>query len=344
MLTIPADHRNSLDLLRLAAATLVLCSHQFSLTGQPEPLFFGLDTLGGVGVTLFFLLSGVLVYRSWVSDPQPIRFFVRRGLRIFPGLVVVVLLSAFVLGPWMSIHTPQQYFSAGQTYQYLLTAVLSNSWYLPGVFLVNPYPGVVNGSLWTLPVEFFCYVGVAIVGLMPWATQNSRIILSLFLAVIAVPIGGILFGHRFAPHFQMLTTFWVGVALAALFNPNQYPSQRRSLFWLCLSLCIIALAYSSDRPWTHVFMLCFAASLVGLAFKVRWGARLTGTLGDLSYGVYIYAFPVQQTVVYLGLGRGWSFERHLALSLFATYGLAWLSWHVVEKPALRIKPKQRAVA
>jgi peptidoglycan/LPS O-acetylase OafA/YrhL len=344
MQTTRDGHRNSLDLLRLAAATMVLYSHQFSLTGKSEPLFLGLNTYGGAGVTMFFLLSGVLVQRSWASDPNLIRFFTRRGLRIFPGLMVVVLVSVFLLGPLVSTHMPRDYFSAGQTYQYLLTVVLSNSWYLPGVFLANPYPGAVNGSLWTLPVEFFCYTSVAIVGLVPWATQNSRIMLSLFLAVIAVPIGGILFGHRFAPHFQMLATFWVGVALAALFSESQYPSHRRGLFWLCFSLCIIALSYSSDRAWTHVLMLCFAASLVGLAFIFDWGARLTGPLGDLSYGVYIYAFPVQQTVVYLGLGRGWSFEWHLVLSVLATYGLAWLSWHVVEKPALRIKPKQRAAA
>lgn len=344
MQTIRDDYRNSLDALRLAAATMVLYSHQFSLTGKSEPLFLGLNTYGGAGVTLFFLLSGVLVQRSWVSDPHLIRFFARRCLRIFPGLVVVVLLSVFFLGPWVSINTPQDYFLAGQTYQYLTTAMLWNKWYLPGVFQGNPYLGAVNGSLWTLPVEFFCYVSVAIVGLVPWATQNSRIMLSLFITVLASPLGEMVFGHRFAPHFQMLTTFWVGVALAALFSPSQYPSHRWGLLWLCFILCIIALAYSSDLAWTHVLMLCFAASLVGLAFKFDWGARLTAPLGDLSYGVYIYAFPVQQTVVYLGLGRGWSFERHLALSLLATYGLAWLSWHVVEKPALRVKPKQRAAA
>lgn len=344
MQTTRDDHRNSLDALRLAAATMVLYSHQFALTGMSEPLFLGLNTYGGAGVTLFFLLSGMLVYRSWVSDPHLIRFFARRCLRIFPGLVVVVLLSVFFLGPWVSIHNPQDYFLAGQTYQYLTTAMLWNKGYLPGVFQGNPYVGAVNGSLWTLPVEFFCYVSVAFVGLMPWATQNSRIMLSLFLAVIAGPIGEMLFGHRFAPHFQMLTTFWVGVALAALFSASQYPRHIRNQFLLCFSLCIIALVNSSDRAWTQVLMLCFAASLVGLAFKFDWGARLTGLLGDLSYGVYIYAFPVQQTVVYLGLGRGWSFEWHLVLSVLATYGLAWLSWHVVEKPALRIKPKQRVVA
>lgn len=83
--------RNSLDLLRLVAATLVLFSHQYALLGQPEPSFFGWTSFGGARVTIFFFLSGVLVWSSWARDPDRWLLFVRRALRIFPALWVVVL-------------------------------------------------------------------------------------------------------------------------------------------------------------------------------------------------------------------------------------------------------------
>ena len=149
--------KNSLDLLRLVAATLVLYSHQHVLTGLAEPSFFGWNTFGGAGVTIFFFLSGLLVWSSWERDPDARRFFMRRSLRIFPALWVVVLASVFLLGPALSSLSVPEYFSASATWRYLSTAILVVHNFLPGVFIDNPYPLAVNGSLWTLPVEFLCY-------------------------------------------------------------------------------------------------------------------------------------------------------------------------------------------
>lgn len=145
--------KNSLDLLRLVAAALVLYSHQYALLGLPEPSFFGWTTFGGAGVSIFFFLSGMLVWSSWALDPDLQRFFVRRSLRISPALWVVVSCSVFLLGPVFSTLRGPDYFAAPETWRYLSTALLVGRHTLPGVFSDHPFPLAVKGSLWTLPVE-----------------------------------------------------------------------------------------------------------------------------------------------------------------------------------------------
>ena len=186
--------KNSFDLLRLFAASLVLYSLQHVLLGMPEPQFFGLNSFGGAGVAVFFFLSGLLVWSSWMRDPSLSRFFMRRSLRIFPGLWLVVILSVFVVGPLLSTLQPIDYFGAGQTHGYLSTAVLVVRHGLPGVFAGNPYPYAFNGSLWTLPVEFFCYVSVAAWGGVAIVSRNWVVAAGFFLTVVVSALGPGLFG------------------------------------------------------------------------------------------------------------------------------------------------------
>ena len=257
-----AVQKNSFDLLRLCAAALVLYSHQHALLGLAELELLGWTTFGGVGVSIFFFLSGLLVWSSWARDPDLKRFFIRRSLRIFPALWFVVLVTVLVLGPIFSNLTAADYFASFEAWRYLSTALLVVWRGLPGVFADNPFPLAVNGSLWTLPVEFLCYVSVALVGSISLVRRDGLMALSLVL----------------------------------------------------------------------------------VAQRVPWGSWVTDRLGDLSYGMYIFAFPVQQIVVELGRNRGWTFATHLSLSFVATSVLVYLSWHVLEKRALLFKPQRRVSA
>ena len=331
--------KNSLDLLRLVAATLVLYSHQFALLGSPDPSFLGWTTFGGAGVTIFFFLSGMLVWSSWDRDADWARFFHRRCLRIFPALWVAVLLTVFLLGPFASSWSWQDYFGSSETWRYFTTAVLVNQHNLPGVFLENSYPGVVNGSLWTLPVEFLCYVSVALVGSFRWASKGVLIASNLLCVALLASFGPLLAGTRFTPHFEMIAVFWWGVWYGYCAKESRHVKRDSRLAWALVLLAFLVFALLGERGFERMAMMACAACLVHIARRVSVGARMTDPVGDLSYGMYIFAFPVQQLVVYWGRGQGWSWGFHFGLSLLGTSLLAYASWHLVESRALRYKPK-----
>jgi len=333
--------RNSLDLLRLIAASLVLYSHQYALMGLPEPTFFGWTTFGGAGVTIFFFLSGMLVWSSWERDSDVKRFFVRRSLRIFPALWVVVFGTIFLLGPVFSTLQLTDYFASSETWRYLSSGLLLPRLGLPGVFVDNPFPLAVNGSLWTLPVEFLCYITVAVLGSFNVISKSLLIAASLLFTVLLASLAPLITGLRFSPHFEMIAVFWFGV-LYGYYNGralSEMPDKRLTLVLTVAAMLIFSLL--GPRGIERMAMLIFAACLVHLALRASIGAKLTDHLGDLSYGMYIFAFPVQQIIVYWGHGRGLSFNVLFLLSFLATSGLAFASWHLVEKRALRFKPKSK---
>jgi peptidoglycan/LPS O-acetylase OafA/YrhL len=343
-MTTPLVQKNSLDLLRLVAASWVLYSHQHALMGQAEPLFFGWTTFGGAGVTIFFFLSGMLVWSSWVRDADVRRFFVRRSLRIFPALWFVVAVSVFLIGPVFSTLGLMDYWGNSLTWRYLSTALLVVRHSLPGVFSDNPYPASVNGSLWTLPVEFLCYFTVAALGCVPWSSRRVRIALGLCFSVLLASFAPQVLGLRFVPHFEMIATFWAGVYYSGVIQSHEaekstHVLMSQAMAWGLGALALLGFAFLSDRGLERTAMLACAAVLVQLAFKLSAGAKLTDRLGDLSYGVYIFAFPVQQIVVHWGRGSDWSFGVSLAMSFVLTGVLAFASWHLLEKQALRFKPK-----
>jgi len=328
--------KNSLDLLRLFAATMVLYSHQHALMGMAEPSFFGLNSFGGAGVSIFFFLSGFLVWSSWVRDPHFSRFFIRRSLRIFPGLWLAVFITIFVVGPFFSNYPQADYFHSVETWRYLSTAGLLIRQGLPGVFTENPYPAAINGSLWTLPVEFLCYVSVAVVGGFLFRNRNFSVVLGLGFTMLAVEFGPRIFGERFAPHFEMVAFFWWGVCYGQLTSDSVF-SKLQKCFFVCLVLLVFLML--GPRGVDRSIMLLFAAAMVIIAQRIDIGARLTDRLGDLSYGMYIFAFPVQQIVVQWASSGGWTFWQSLFVSFFITAGLALVSWNLVEKQALRFKPR-----
>jgi peptidoglycan/LPS O-acetylase OafA/YrhL len=331
------DAGNSLDLLRLVAASMVLYSHQHVLLGHPETSFLGWSSFGGAGVSIFFFLSGFLIWSSWVRDPHGWRFFQRRALRIFPALWALVLLTVLVLGPAISVLPLDEYGSSSATWRYLSTALLLVRFGLPGVFEGNPYPNAVNGSLWTLPVEFFCYVLVAVLGLVFRRSNGLGLTLGMTFALCGAAFGVPLLGERFLAHFEMIAFFWWGAVYAQMRGDRGGSSHP----WWVTIVILMALMFfwlSSPRGTERTALLLFATGMVVVAQVWQGGAGLTKPLGDLSYGMYIFAFPVQQVVVLMGRKHNWSFEIYLVLSFALTMLLAWMSWHLVEKRALRFKP------
>jgi peptidoglycan/LPS O-acetylase OafA/YrhL len=329
-------NQNSLDVLRLLAAIMVLYSHQYAVLGLTEPSFMGWNTFGGAGVTVFFFLSGFLVWTSWERDPHVLRFILRRSLRIFPGLWAVCLLSVVVLGPWFSTLPVKDYFASGTTWKYFENALLITTYPLPGLFPDHVIPFVVNGSLWTLPVEFFCYITVAVVGVGTTIMRGAKALLlplSVLAAVLAAGYGVAVIGTRYALYLEMIAMFWWGV-----YYGRYATDSHKSYEFVFVIAALLGFVLIGDRGPERTAMLVFAAVVVHLARIVAIGAKLTDRLGDLSYGVYIFAFPVQQWVVHWGRTEHWAFGTYLFISVVLTMVFAYASWHWVEKPALRFKP------
>jgi len=334
------SHRaNNFDFVRFIAATSVLISHHFALSGLPEPLVLSYQTLGGFGVFVFFSISGYLVAQSWERDPNLLRFVHRRLLRIWPGLLVVLMLCAWVLGPLVTTLPVREYFSDKLTWTYFSTFLFQVQPFLQGVFPDSPVAYIPNGVLWTIPLEVHCYAYLAILGLLGvlkfrWVLLALFTALSLYYYVFhgaeAVWNAG---GGRL--HEVEFATFFFAGVLLHHFREIWSTPHRTALCWLVVGIAAAALVNADHQ--------LIAAFVITPMLSVTFGAsslpvvRRFGRFGDLSYGIYIYAFPVQQTIIW-ALGDRLPFVPSLLLALAITLLLAYFSWHYIEKPALRLKP------
>lgn len=333
--------QNNLNAVRLAAAVLVLYGHAHVFLGLPDPLFLSLISLGTLGVFIFFTISGYLIVESWYRDPNIVRYFTRRLLRIFPALAVCTILTVFVLGPMVTTKPIKEYFESPFLRIYLRNIVLYINYYLPGVFEKNPYPNAVNGSLWTLPVEFSMYILVSFVGLL---RGNRWVWLVLALTSILITI---FWAHQANEMLVVYATdlrqificgsyFWVGAVFYA-FDVKRFFSITSVVVVLLIMLCMEA--NTSELRIALMVLLPFVVLGFGLSYSNCLN-RVT-RFGDYSYGIYIYAFPVQQTLVMLYPNIG--IQAYICVSFLLTLLLAIPSWHLIEKRALALKPR-RAVS
>ncbi len=322
---------NNFDFLRLIAAFSVLFSHHFVLTGHAEPNI-GFQSLGGIGVLIFFSVSGYLVAQSWERDPSAWRFLAKRILRIWPALIAVVCAMVILLGPSVSSLSVRDYFLSSETWGFFRAARMTIQFTLPGVFTDNPYARSVNGSLWTLPIEFRCYLillGLGLVGVLRYRylLLLGTVAFALFVFAIEDPQHNP--GQN--PSFALGAFFFYSVCLN--YFRDFWRARLKFIFPLLGLLCIIlaAIHYQYAALFLALPPLVIFFGLSATPFIQR-----AGRFGDSSYGIYIYAFPVQQTVIMLTNNRP-SMWVTLIISTLITTALAFLSWHLIERPALNLK-------
>jgi len=320
---------NNFDAIRLIAALAVLVSHAFPLTygsDAREPMFQitnGQTTIGTIAVAVFFTISGFLITRSLIlggtSAPGIVRFVRARALRIMPGFVTVLVLLTFFFGPIATTLPATDYFHSHQLLTFLSNgALVTFRDGLPAVFARNPFADSVDGSLWTLRYEVRCYLLVLALGVV--GLLRSSVIAALFVLCLWLSPSSLA---------AFLFASFLGGAIIYLYRP---PIDDR-----IAAGCACALLIS---PRIGAFAL--AAPVFGSYFVIWLATSKTVRLprlakyGDFSYGVYIYAFPVQQAITQL-MGGAATWYWNIIASTPVVLVLAVLSWITVERPALALK-------
>ncbi|MCE5324484.1 acyltransferase [bacterium] len=333
--------KNNLDFIRFFAASLVIISHAFPLsTGTDKRELMVLLThdqltLGRFAVAVFFIISGFLITASYDRSQNIKRFVRARFLRIFPGLAVVVLLTAFVLGPMVTSMPLAEYLHERQTCRYLGTMFLRNSDALPGVFVSNPFPNAVNGSLWTLFFEVLCYCIVAVMGIV--GLLKRRPILILFLLVMIAPLPASWTWHRW--HISTMLAFTKLFASGMLCYA--YRDHIRLSKWLAVAALVGLLVSTQLGGLDRLLPILGTYLVMYCAFTPCGNLWSFAKRGDFSYGMYIYAFPIQQTVMLISGGR-MSPIFNMLISFPFVLLFAALSWHIIEKKCLKRKTAVKA--
>ena len=340
--TFTVGRDNNYNLVRFVAALMVLVSHSFALClgpGGAEPLeqLVGM-TLGNVAVDVFFFTSGFLVTGSLIKRGGVGAFLAARARRVMPGLIACVVFCVLGIGLLFTTLPSSEFLAAAATRQYFLKNVLllaGAAFELPGVFSSLPHANVVNGSLWTLPQEVRLYLILAGIGF--GARSLSMVARWIRLEVVVSLLAAALVAANVTNHFvhfaarealQVGSMFFVGAAV--------YANRKRILISTPLVLgagLLLVVCGSQRNAFFVAYQLLLPLIVLGLAYLPGGKIRLFNRVGDYSYGLYLYAFPIQQAVVATtGIKTPWLMGT---ISFAITLVIALGSWHFLESRWLR---------
>jgi peptidoglycan/LPS O-acetylase OafA/YrhL len=341
-----AARANNFDFIRLIAALSVVFSHSFliaegSEANEPFVWLTGNQcVLGLVGVFVFFVISGYLVTASYCRNPMAADFAARRALRIFPALVANMLVCALLLGPLVSHLALGAYLAAPELPAFCRKVLTLDPGplHLPGVLFADNTVGLlINGSLWTLRYEVMMYAMVVLLGMA------GLLRLPVALALTILGIAAVAHEHALTPLGDIGEMAW----LLGFFASGMALYFLRERIAFRARYALVALAALALFVWLGRFIMLFP--LAG-AYIVIWFARrhdpwldYSRYAGDLSYGIYIYGWPAEQLVMWLSGGHARWWQVFLG-SLLVALPAAWLSWHTIEKWALRRRRRQPRLA
>lgn len=327
------EKNNSVGFLRLALALLVIFSHTFIYNVARDPLeVFSHDRLsfGSFAVNGFFLLSGVLITASYLRTDNLPRYAWHRCLRILPGLWVCLL--AISLGLPLLFHRPPDWNYFLNNWWLVLRLEAERSWampfeHIPGVFSGGMLDGQINGVTWTLGHEFRCYILLGLLGALGVLKQQRWVIPVCFLVLWGLDLWHLQAFAYESKTLRVMMFFFLGAA-CYLYREGL----PRSWGFAAVAAVLAPLSlHFGGYIWIAPFVTACLVFFLADAVPIRRWPR-----SDYSYGFYIYAAPVQHCLNTWGAwSLGWL--PFFALSALFTLPLAYLSWHLVEQPALRLK-------
>ncbi|MCS3842097.1 acyltransferase [Microbacterium sp. AK031] len=332
---------NSLNLFRLVLAGIVLLAHSFYTTGNGEGPHVRGENLGGWAVAGFFVISGFLITRSRLRT-QAGDYLLHRVVRIFPAFLVCLIVTAFVFGPIAALlehGTLSGYATSAVTplqFVWSNITLYMNEYTIGSTLSDVPYPGVWNGSLWTLFYEFLCYIVVWVLGSLAWFRRNEILALIAFVIVtVAHALSSVVVAAGLDGSFLLflkLAPFFLGGAVAYYFIERHGIKTVLGISSLIVALLMILVLPGWGGQVSSPFL---AYGLLWLSSVVRQPSWIA--TNDVSYGFYIYAWPVQQLLALVGVGVGAGVLGLIVYDLVAiliTFSLAWVSWVVIERPAM----------
>lgn len=336
----PKNNRiNNFNIIRIIAAMMVIYGHMSHIMGVPVHTIYG-QAVSTIAVKILFVISGYLITKSLINDGNFGRYMIRRSFRIFPGLIGVVFFAAFIVGPVTTSMPIKDYLLARETWVYLKNIILYPIYSLPGVFGNYTYPNAVNGSLWTLPIEFSLYLLLPFLLLIfkKLKIVKPGLIVTLLICISAdlihlkyFPAGRFVFyGTNWPDSLSILPYFFAGSFLAI--------DGLKKFLNLQISgmLMVMALIFRFDDVISEL-LLCLLLPYFTLSFALtekpvfsNWFSK-----SDYSYGLYLYGFVIQQLIShqlqktnFKIFGLNVSFLICLAI----TFVCAVISWHLIEKP------------
>jgi peptidoglycan/LPS O-acetylase OafA/YrhL len=331
------SRKNHFDLLRLLFALGVMYSHAFVLSGRnTEPIMrltHNQATPSNLALFGFFVISGYLITASWQRSRSWTEFARRRACRILPGFVLAVLFSFLIAGP-LGADSISRYFRDPSSWRFLTLLLMRGPEGVLSTLRSNPLPCNLNGSLWTIRIEIACYVLTAAAGAL--YVLRGRIVITVLTLALAlweafsrVPLPFFLWGVlAMGVPYAMGTTAYVW--------RDHIPVSR---WWVVL--CLVALVVAAATTGFQYMTWLAGTYLILIAGLSPGEPTMLRRIGDLSYGVYLYAFPIQQLTVYWLHHPGpWTV---LAVATPITLLLAFVSWHLVEQPWLRRRPRVSSI-
>ena len=327
---------NNLDIVRYYLSFAVLFAHFAELTGTTN--YFPTSSYTAVGG--FFMLSGFLVFYSYLRSKSLGQYLARRARRILPPYVAIVLLCA-VGGVFISDLSIQQYFSSSQFWQYLganLTFANFLQPALPGVFVGHIHEAV-NGSLWTMKVEVMLYLSIPIAAWLmarcnkAWALVAIYVasyLYKLYMGVLYEQSGEMIYRIMQRQVGGQLLFFYAGVAILLYFDYFQ-----RHVRWLFPVALAVGIASKYVAWFDAIEPLCIAIVIIGFAYNCRWFVWLR-KYDNIAYDIYLFHFPVIQLVIHWGIPQ-WNIYVAPLLVVVMTISLSLLSWYFIERPIMRNK-------
>jgi peptidoglycan/LPS O-acetylase OafA/YrhL len=337
--------RNAFDVMRLALATLVVLEHSYFLidgTADRDPLSIlskGQTNSGQLAVYMFFSLSGFLVTSSLLQSSGSLHYIKKRVARIVPGFLVASAFGCLIVGPLTSIDIGE-YFRSQNWRNIIVEALALKQVSVSGILEGNPLQ-LVHGTLWTIRYEFDCYIVLALLGAAGFLRPNLR--LPMFMVLAAV------FAVAMTVHLPIVN---YGIAALFISSPDRWPDLFAfffvgSAFFLfreqipksavifVASVAAIASSFVvGGAYWAFLFCGTYVVLFVSLSFGAE--VKLLGQRVDLSYGVYLYGWPIQQMILFYYAGMKLSPAELFRAALLLSYLTAWISWSTIERPSLRL--------